>query len=81
MHDRADISCSFVVANPAHRAGTNDTQETALCFARIKSAFEMNKLQRGDVTCDMPSGPAKLQFARDSVVHKSQSGFYTYLAS
>jgi hypothetical protein len=36
-----------------------------LCFARIKSAFEMNNVQRGDVTLLLrPLWRAKLQFAR-----------------
>ena len=37
-----------------------------LCFARIKTAFEMNSIQRCDVTLFIVLWLAKLQFARHS---------------
>jgi len=42
--------------------------ETAVWFARIKSAFEMNSIQRGRVTCDIYEVQlplANCYFARD----------------
>ncbi len=44
-----------------------------LCFARIKSAFKMNNIQRADVTFVTWPVVTKLHFARHSGEHASDA--------
>ena len=52
-----------------------DFTKCDLCFARIKSAFEMNNIQRRDVTCVTCLWLAKLQFASHTLVFSEREVF------
>jgi hypothetical protein len=48
---------------PSGREAERHEGNVQLCFARIKSGFEMTNIQRGGVTLLRPLWRAKLQFA------------------